>query len=445
MPHTKPLRILVVGAGIGGLTAAIALREQGHDVEIFEQSRMAQETGAAIHLAPNSNGLLRRFGLYAEEFGAVECVGFINNLPNGQPRLSVYTGHAAERWKHPWHLVHRAQLHTILKERAVKDGARLTLSSRVASVDPKTATLTFEDGKTIRGDLVIGADGVHSKTRKSIPGGNLQPFDSGKSAFRFLIPTDALRSDPITAPLVEKEGYLTMWIGDDRRLVMYPCNSGTMMNFVAIHPSQETANDISGQEGWQELGSKERLLQVYKQFAPSVQSILEKADGSTLKVWNLLDMAAVPSFINSRLAIIGDAAHPFLPHQGQGGGQAIEDAVSLATLLPTSTKVSDIPARLALYEKCRYERSHKIQEYTRIAGMDLSELAKVGKKNDMQEYTKYNFGHDEYEASSQALSRSLSTANARLQLWSGWLPRLGSLWTCLSWLRSIITGKMKTL
>lgn len=325
MPNTKPLRILIVGAGIGGLTAAIAFREQGHDVEIFEQSKMAQETGAAIHLAPNSNGLLRRMGLYAEDFGGVECVGFTNNLPNGQPRFSMHTGHAAEKWKHPWHLVHRGQLHTTLKDRAIKDGARLKLSSRVASVDPKTATITFEDGKTIRGDLVVGADGVHSKTRKSIPGGDLQPFDSGKSAFRFLIPTEALRSDPTTAPLLEKEGYLTMWIGDDRRMVMYPCNSGKMMNFVAIHPSRESASDISGQGGWQELGSKERLLQIYKDFAPSVQSILEKADGSKLKVWNLLDMAAVPGFVNTRLAIMGDAAHPFLPHQGKTPKLAVSD------------------------------------------------------------------------------------------------------------------------
>ncbi|GIZ38263.1 hypothetical protein CKM354_000168400 [Cercospora kikuchii] len=443
MPNTKPLRILIVGAGIGGLTAAIAFREQGYDVEIFEQSKMVQETGAAIHLAPNSNGLLRRMGLYAEDFGGVECVGFTNNLPNGQPRISMYTGHAAEKWKHPWHLVHRGQLHTTLKDRAIKDGARLTLSSRVASVDPKTATITFEDGKTTRGDLVVGADGVHSKTRKGIPGGDLKPFDSGKSAFRFLIPTETLRSDPITAPLLEKEGYLTMWIGDDRRMVMYPCNSGTMMNFVAIHPSRESASDISGQGGWQELGSKDRLLQLYKDFAPSVQSILEKADSSKLKVWNLLDMAAVPGFINSRLAILGDAAHPFLPHQGQGGGQAIEDAVSLAALLPAGTAVSDIPARLALYEKCRYERSHKIQEYTRIAGMDLSEMAKLGKKNDMNEYVTYNFGHDEFEASSQALKNSLSVTDTRTQHSSGWLS---SLRTLLSWLRSIVTGgKVKSV
>ncbi len=97
MVTQEPLRILIVGAGIGGLTAAIALRQQGHDVTIFEQSRMAQETRAAIHLAPNSNGLLRRLGLRAEDFGAVECLGFSNYAPSGHLRMSIHSGHAAEK------------------------------------------------------------------------------------------------------------------------------------------------------------------------------------------------------------------------------------------------------------------------------------------------------------------------------------------------------------
>ncbi|KAI5361637.1 Putative FAD-binding domain, FAD/NAD(P)-binding domain superfamily [Septoria linicola] len=411
MATNQPLRVLVAGAGIGGLTAAIALRQQGHDVTIFEQSRMAQETGAAIHLAPNSNGLLRWLGLQAEDCGAVECLGFSNYAPSGHLRMSIPTGHAAEKWKHPWHLVHRGQLHSALKDRAIADGAKLTLSSRVTSVDAEAATVTFEDGQSVQGDLIVGADGVHSKSRKSIRGGDaLTPFDSGKSAFRFLIPTDLLQAGPVTAPAVEKYGYLTMWIGDDRRLVMYPCNNNTMMNFVAIHPSEESANDITGQGGWQELGSKERLLQIYHTLASPVPEILAKADSSKLKVWNLLDMDKVPSFINGKLAVIGDAAHPFLPHQGQGGGQAIEDAVSIATLLPLGTAVEDVPARLALYEKCRYERAHKIQEFTRLAGMDTAELAKLGKTLDMNEYVKYNFRHDEHDASAEVSAEQQAKA-----------------------------------
>jgi 2-polyprenyl-6-methoxyphenol hydroxylase-like FAD-dependent oxidoreductase len=248
----QPLHILIVGAGIGGLTAALALRQQGHNVDIFESSKLAQETGAAIHLASNANGLLRRLGLYVEKTGAVECHGVVEFLPhNGALKYEVDTSKISKMWAHPWHLAHRAHLHTALKEMATgPDGkgppAKLHVASRVKSVDADTATLTLENGTEVNGDLIIGADGVHSRTRASIPGGNKQPFDSGKSAFRFMISTEKLASDPETAAPVAKLDRLTMWIAEDRRLVMYPCVNSTLMNFVAIHPSKLSEADITG-------------------------------------------------------------------------------------------------------------------------------------------------------------------------------------------------------
>lgn len=118
-------------------------------------------------------------------------------------------------------------------------------------------------------------------------------------------------------------------------------------------------------------------------------------------------MNKMPTFVHERLALLGDAAHPFLPHQGQGGGQAIEDAAALAALLPLGTTRQDIPERLALYNECRYERSHKIQDFTRTAGKDASELAAEGKKLDMMEYQKYNFGHDAHDFATKKLKELL--------------------------------------
>lgn len=131
--------------------------------------------------------------------------------------------------------------------------------------------------------------------------------------------------------------------------------------------------------GWHETGSKTRMMEIFKEFAPSVRAVLGKADHTKLKAWNLLDMKRMPNLVNARLAVLGDAAHPFLPYQGQGGGQAIEDAISLATMFPLGTSSSAIPERLQLYEQCRYERAHKIQEFTRLVGRDASELAAEGK------------------------------------------------------------------
>lgn len=256
--ESKPLHILIAGAGIGGLTAAIALRQQGHHVEIFEQSKLSQETGAAIHLATNCNGLLRRLGFMAEDIGGVECTNVVEYLPhNGQVKYQVPVKKlGASLWAHPWYLVHRAHLHTALWEMAVNpDGkgppAKLHLATRVQRIDAANGTIVLTDGTEFQGDLVIGADGVHSKTRASISGGDLKAFDSGKSAFRFMVPTQKLESDPKTAPLV-KPGALSMWIGDDRRVIMYPCMNNTMMNFVLIHPSVESQADV-GDEGMFEL------------------------------------------------------------------------------------------------------------------------------------------------------------------------------------------------
>ena len=380
---TQPLHILIVGAGIGGLTAALALRQRGHEVEVFEKSHLAQETGAAIHLAPNANGLLKRLGLRAEEYGAVVCNGLREVAPDGSIVYSNDLREVNKMWQHPWHLIHRAHLHSAIKDLATRsDGpgrpVRLHVASGIQCVDSTTATVTLHDGSQRAGDLVIGADGVHSATRKEIPGGDLRPYDSGKSAFRFLVPRKLLAEDPRTETYVEPDDYVVMCIGNDRRVVLYPCVDKTMINVVAIHPSHETATRPQTSE-WQDTGSKDRLLEVYNSFDPSIIAILEKVKPEEVKIWNLLTMEKMPSFRHKKLAVLGDAAHPFLPDLGQGGAQAIEDAVSLAAVLPLGTQPDEIEERLRLYESCRYERSHAIQHNTKLAGRDRD---KIGPKDE---------------------------------------------------------------
>lgn len=256
--------------------------------------------------------------------------------------------------------------------------------------------MTTKDGGHFQGDIVIGADGVHSITRKKMPGAEkIGPFGSGKSAFRFLINRSAAAEDPVTAKFVQRAGELAIWYGSDRRIVMYPTSNNQELNFVCIHPQEE-----SGASGdWNNETTLDSMLAIYKNFDPAVKNLISKADPSTLRVWNLLDMTTLPTWVNERLALLGDAAHPFLPHQGQGGGVAIEDAASLAVMLPKDTASDEIPERLKLYEKTRYERAHLIQEFSRIAGAD----EKDGHRVDMVKYTNINFGHDEWDNSSQRL------------------------------------------
>ncbi|KAH5100227.1 hypothetical protein HBI29_019800 [Parastagonospora nodorum] len=405
----KPLNVTIVGAGIGGLSAAIFLRQQGHTVTLLEQSRFANELGAAVHLAPNANGLLRRMGFIPEHHGAVICKRLSQWLPNGKELFSVDLKRDAGRWQHPWQLAHRVSLHSELKRMATSEEgkgtpATLRLRSRVVDVDAQQGIVTLDSGEKIQSDVIVGADGVHSRTRAKIPGAeNMKPFGSGKSAFRFLIPREKALADPETRKFAEKEGHLVMVFARDRRVVVYPTSDNTLLNFVNIHPTAESQvnSEEPGSSDWQNQGNISKMLEVFKDFEPAMIKLLSMADEETLKVWELLDMEQMPSWTEGKLVLIGDAAHPFTPHQGQGAGQAIEDAASLAVMLPWNVPRDQIQARLKLYEKCRLERASNIQEVSRVSGRDLGS----GPPPDAARFTNYNFGHDEWDYSSQMLRK----------------------------------------
>ncbi|RYP65816.1 hypothetical protein DL771_008117 [Monosporascus sp. 5C6A] len=381
-------------------------------VVMFERSGLHSEVGAALNITPNAHGILRRLGVYPETFGANQMNGMGEYDSKGNLRFRIDLRQSLKIWQHPWMLSHRVQLHEALKGHATNANGKgpsavLKKSQKVIQVDAETATITLQDGSTVTGDLIIGADGVASVTRKAVVGDGFKPFGSGKSAFRFMIPCADILNNENTRDLVH-EGHMTMWMGDDRRLIMYPCSDNKVMNFVGIHPSELTISKGEASD-WDQGASKDVLLDVYKGFGSKVQSLLSLVDDSTLKIWTLLDMARIPRWIKGRLALMGDAAHPFLPHQGQGAGVAIEDAASLAALLPSGVSRDEIPERLALYEKLRDERAHKIQEFTRQAGMDLTSENR-GTFNIM-EFIDYNFAHDEFDNSYHALKKFLAQKN----------------------------------
>ena len=193
-------------------------------------------------------------------------------------------------WKHPWVLGHRITLHNALKNAAVRAGVELRLSSPVSEVDPEHGTVTLRDGTQDSADVIVGADGVHSITRKYIPGGTMKPFSSGKSAFRFLIPRQKVADDPKTSKYVAEDGTLSMIMHSDRRMVMYTTSSNTLLNFVCIHPEEETAQDSSGD--WNNKATREMLLNVYRDYHDDFKAILEKVDEDSLKLWRLLDMVS---------------------------------------------------------------------------------------------------------------------------------------------------------
>jgi salicylate hydroxylase len=317
---TRPLKITIAGAGLGGLFAAITLRNAGHHVEIYESSRFATETGAAIHLPPNVNGLLRRYGMIPEDHGANICEWVSQGKPNGEKYFSGDMRGLKYAFAYPWQLCHRIDLHNALKVIATREEGLgrpvvIHLQSKVVAVDVEKTTITLRDGTVVESNLIIGADGVHvscsllsmaknrsdktqSVVRNYVLGRQTIPHPSGTSAFRFLIPTSEIKADPKTAHFVEKTGEMTMLNGDERRIVMYPCRNNTDMNFVAMHPDVES--DGSSQE-WNQAGSIDVLLKVFDGFSDDVKAVLQKAHPDTVKLWKLLDHEALPtvSFLDS--------------------------------------------------------------------------------------------------------------------------------------------------
>lgn len=264
--------------------------------------------------------------------------------------------------------MHRAHLHEGLKVAAQAPGpgtpARLHTSSRVVDIDPHSGNITLENGEVVNGDLVLGADGIHSAAKSKLPGGeNIKTFTSGKNAFRFLIARKDVLDDPDTKDLVQELGTWYMFDSAERRVVMYPCANHELLNFVCIHP--DSMSKINDGSEWDQGASKESLLDVYKDFSPQVRKLLSKADPTTLKVWPLLDTDDLPTWVEDRLAVLGDAAHPFLPYRASGGAMAIEDAISLGVMLPQGVRQEDIPERLKLYEKARRTRATTVQQLTR--------------------------------------------------------------------------------
>ncbi|KAJ5771673.1 hypothetical protein N7520_002202 [Penicillium odoratum] len=404
---TRGLKVLIVGAGIGGLAAAIGLRQEGH--ELYERSQFANEVGAAIHLTPNANGALKRIGIDVAHYGAVEAEQIRNFTAEGKLNFTEHVSETCNIWKHKWVLMHRAHLHRVLKEKARGSGkgkpVALHTSSKVSHVDPHTATVTLADGRTLHGDVVLGADGVHSVTRRHVSGDEVQTFTTGKNAFRFMVPKAEFLEDMELADLVRENGVVGVWHNDNTKVVIYPCVNNEVLNFVCIHPDTLT-HEISHSRD-QSIG-KTALLDIYKNYDHRVHKMLKKADSETLSIWSLLDMPSLSTWVNDRLAVMGDAAHPFLPFAASGGAMAIEDGLSLAVMLTGDMKREEVPARLKLYEKARRDRAMKIQAFARESGK------KPLPEEEVLSMRSYIFGHDEWEYSSQLLREHRQSSTPHL-------------------------------
>ncbi|HUZ74608.1 MAG TPA: FAD-dependent monooxygenase [Stellaceae bacterium] len=343
MPRTP--RVAIIGAGIGGLAAAVALHRRGVEVEVYEQSSKLSEIGAGLNLSPNAIKAFRALGLEQE----VAAIGFesdfqvIRNWRNGHViSRQARKGRFSAQFGAPHLTLHRADLLEVLS-RPLPDRV-FRLGARCVAVEPggNSARAFFADGSTIEADVVVGADGIRSAVRTSLFGPEAPRF-TGCVCWRGLVPFDA-----VPRGLIASDG--TMYMGPHGHVVHYLVRRGEMVNFVAHFDS-----DAWTEESWTHECDRAEVLKTYARWHEPLLRLFECADH--YYKWALYDRDPPAHWSQGRATLLGDSAHAMLPYLGQGACMAIEDGYILAAAI--AAMPDDLGRALQEYQRLRMPRAHK--------------------------------------------------------------------------------------
>ncbi len=387
---SEQLRIAIVGGGIGGLTAALALRGRGLDVTVFEQAGELLEIGAGMSIHPNAALLLQRIGLTDRiKTIGTPIAGLLLRTSQGE-RIDTSASPSSGVQSYN---VHRAEFLKLLAD-AQPDGT-LHLNHRLswAGETNGRVQLTFAHGATVEADLAIGADGIHSVVQRDI-GLKTYPSSEGIMAYRGLIPSEWL------SWAKDIGGQMAMWLGKGRSFLCYPVSSGRLINMVAFVPT-----NLESEESWMAPGDLKALAAEYAGWDDPVLETIGALD-QTFR-WGIYDRAPLPYWSTGQMTLLGDAAHSMVPHLGQGAAQAIEDGFTLAVVLE-GAKRQDVPRRLKAYETLRLERTSQIQTMARDTGRffrteygDVTERDRLKAK--WMAATGWIRGHDAEKTAQEAL------------------------------------------
>jgi salicylate hydroxylase len=343
------MKIIINGAGLGGLTAGLAMLKRGIDVTILEQAAELKEIGAGVQLSSNATGVLYRLGLgEAIEQVASEPLGKRVRLWNtGQtwPLFDLGTI-SRERYGYPYMTMHRADLHQVLVDgvRRLKPDA-IVLNAKVTGITQSGdgVTVTTARGDSYQADVAVGADGVHSITREILFGPDA-PRYSGVMAWRGVINASDM-------PENMREPYGTNWVGPGAHVVQYPLRNGQLINFVgAVEGNRWEV------ESWSEKGTHEECLSDFKGWNEEVHALIKAIE--TPYKWVLKVRDPMETWTRGKVTLLGDACHPTLPFLAQGAAMAIEDGYILARALE---KYAGDPERaLQRYEDVRKERTARV-------------------------------------------------------------------------------------
>lgn len=341
------LSIAIVGGGLGGLAAAIALRASGFDVDIFERAPQLGEVGAGINISPQATKALRAMGIGKEIAAAGTRVsGMIQrSMYTGEKLIETDFGAASDRFGAPYYVFHRADLLDALARTI--DVSRLHLDHRCIGLAEAAdgITVEFANGNRHKADIVIGADGIHSQVRRYLYGDD-HPTFTGQMVWRALLDGSLFPRD-----LLGPHGFCG-WIGKGCHLMTYYLRGTSIINITTQSDAEAWV-----EEGWSIKGHPDDMRAAFPDAAPQLQQLLGGV--TECSKWGLFGRKPSLDWGRGRIQLIGDAAHPMLPNAGQGAAQAFEDAYVLAQWL--AARPDDPEAALAAFRNVRIPRAHAVQ------------------------------------------------------------------------------------
>jgi salicylate hydroxylase len=329
-PARRPLKTIIIGAGIGGLATAVALRRRGFEVALYERSEKLEEVGAGLQIGPNGVKVLRALGLEDalmrnafEPFGIMSVTWDEGRLRFRQPLKDV----ARQKYGAPYLTAHRADLHSLLR-RAAGD-APLHLGANCVGADTvkDTAVARFADGSTAEADVVVGCDGIRSAVRAQYFGEG-HPRFTEMMAWRAIVPMDCVptRIGPDGSVAVPHGEYFG-WIGPNGHVICYPIGvTGDRLNIFGGHVTTEWV-----EESWSVPSSREELIAAKEGWNPALLDMFRHVEH--VYKWGIYDRDPLPHWTMGRVTLLGDAAHPTMPTLAQGANMAMEDGYVLARLL----------------------------------------------------------------------------------------------------------------
>jgi salicylate hydroxylase len=374
---TNAHEILISGAGLGGLTAALALQSKGFKVRVLEQAPALGDIGAGITLAPNATRVLDALGLEQElaAVGTVPSKQAVKHFRSGDVLVAINRqDNSKERYGAAYYVAHRADVHGVLVRAVLSnDPSCVLVSARVADVQQNgnRVTAVLADGRVVVGDVLIAADGVKSVVRDKLFS-HQPPRFAGYMAWRGLVPTSQLPPGVIDPPA-------DLTIAPGRMFARYLLRSGTVLNYVAI-----AAVEAWQEEGWTIASDPSEVQAAFAEFHAETQVIMANTKPEQCHKWGLFEHAPLTSWVHGRVALLGDAAHAMTPFMGQGAAMALEDAMILARCL---SSFDDVEAALKRYQGARLERTTMVARESMIKGKAMlsSETDTYGKNGHRNE------------------------------------------------------------